>query len=319
MEKTMKAFGLLLAVMCLFVMAAPAAMAADYPSRTITVLVPFGAGGAADMHARTLQPALGKELGVNIVVKNIGGGGGTIGAAQAAAAKPNGYTMFYSPVAPICVQPHLRNIPYSYDSFKPIARVSSSPVVLIVSKKMPFKDVNEFIKDAKANPNKYSYASVGAGTIPHIAMVAFCNAVGIKMKHLPFRNGGEVMKALLANQVDVCAELPHLSTRYGLNVLATFDNERYPELPDVPTTKEIGVDFQYSLWMGYFAPKDTPDEIVARFRDAVKVALGDAKVLDKMKKQHVDLQYLAGADFTKFVKDSYEMNGEILKASGLKK
>lgn len=311
--------GSLIAGIFFFLSSASMAAAADYPERTITVLVPFGAGGAADMHARTLQPALSENLGSNIVVKNVGGGGGTIGAAQAASAKPDGYTVIYSPVAPITVQPHLRNIPYSYDSFEPIARVSSSPVVLIAAKDLPFKDVNAFIKDAKAHPNKYTYASVGAGTIPHIAMVAFTEAAGIKMKHLPFRNGGEVMKALLAGQVDVCAELPHLSTRYGLDVLAIFDEEEYSELPGVPSTKEIGIDFSYSLWMGYFAPKGTPADRVEKFRDAVEVSLGNADVLDKMHKQHVDIAYIAGEEFKTFVKDSYLMNEEILTASGLKK
>jgi len=271
------------------------------------------------MHARILQPALSEKLKTNVVVKNIGGGGGTIGVAQAAASRPDGYTMLYSPVAPICVQPHLRNIPYSYDSFEPIARVSMSPVVLIGAKALPFKDVNAFIKDAKANPNKYSYASVGAGTIPHIAMVAFCNATGIKMKHLPFRNGGEVMKALLGNQVDVCAELPHLSKRYDLDVLTVFDDNRYPELPKVPTTKEIGIDFTYTLWMGYFAPKNTPSDRVELFRNALAASLEDPQVLAKLKQQHVDLAHLAGEQFSEFVKDSYIMNEKILKASGLKK
>ncbi len=319
MTRKTKLFSLIMGSLAFFAIFTTMAVAENYPNRTITVLVPFGAGGAADMHARVLQPALSEKLGTNIVVKNVGGGGGTIGTAQAAASKPDGYTVLYSPVAPVTVQPHLRNIPYGYDSFEPIARVSMSPVVLIASKNLPFKDVNAFIKDAKANPNKYSYASVGAGTIPHIAMVAFTEATGIKMKHLPFRNGGEVMKALLAGQVDVCVELPHLSTRYGLNVLTVFDEKRYPELPDAPTTKEIGVDFIYSMWMGYFAPKGTPLDRVEKFRNAVSHALGNAEVLEKMKKQHVDLAYMEGEEFTNFVKDSYMMNGKILEASGLKK
>ena len=319
MKKKMQTFGLILSILCLFVMATPVVMAADYPSRTITILVPFGAGGAADMHSRLLQPALEKRLGVNIVVKNVGGGAGTIGAAQAAASKPDGYTMLYSPVAPICVQPHLRNIPYSYDSFEPVARVSNPPVVLLASKDLPFKDVNSLIADARKNPNKYTYGSAGAGSIPHVAMAGFCNTAGMKMKHLPFRHGGEMMKALLGNDADVSVELPHLATRYGLRVMAVFADEKYHHFPEAPTMKELGFDFSYALWMGFFAPKNTPADRVAKFREAVADSLKDKGILEKFKQQHVDLGYLDGQEFVDFVKNSYLENDKILKATGLKK
>jgi len=319
MKRKMQTLGSILSILCLLVMAAPAAMAADYPSHTITVLVPFGAGGAADMHSRLLQPALKKRLGVNIVVKNVGGGAGTIGAAQAAASKPDGYTILYSPIAPICVQPHLRNIPYSYDSFEPVARVSNPPVVLMASKDFAFKDVASFIVDAKKNPNKYIYDSVGAGSIPHVAMAGFCNKAGIKMKHLPFRDGGEMMKALLGNQVDVGVELPHLATRYGLRVMAVFADEKYHLFPEAPTMKELGFDFSYALWMGFFAPKNTPADRIAKFRKAVSDSLKDKEILDKFKQQHVDLGYMEGQEFVDFVKNCYLENEKILIATGLKK
>lgn len=319
MKRKMQTLGLILSILCLLVMAAPAAMAADYPSRTITILVPFGAGGAADMHSRILQPALKKRLGVNIVVKNVGGGAGTIGAAQAAASKPNGYTFLYSPIAPICVQPHLRNIPYSYDSFEPVARVSNPPVVLMASKDFAFKDVDSFIPDAKNNPNKYTYGSAGAGSIPHVAMAGFCSKAGIKMKHLPFRHGGEMMKALLGNQVSVSVELPHLATRYGLRVMGVFADETYHLFPEVPTMKELGFDFSYTLWMGFFAPKNTPADFIAKFREAVADSLKDKDILDKFNQQHVDLAYMEGQEFVDFVKNCYLENEKILIATGLKK
>ena len=319
MKRKAKLACLMAGALCLFTIAGSSAVAADYPSRTITILVPFGAGGAADMHSRTLQPVLQEKLGVNVVVKNVGGGAGTIGSAQAASSKPDGYTLLYSPVAPICVQPHLRNIPYSYDSFESIARVTNPPVVLMAGSKFPFKDVKSFVADAKSNPRKYKYGSCGAGSIPHIAMAAFCNTTGIKMKHLPFRHGGEMMKALLSNQVDISVELPHLSTRYGLEVMGVFDDKRYPRFPDVPTMKELGIDFSYTLWMGFFAPKGTPADRVETFRAAVAAALKNEGVLDRMEKQHVDLAYLPGQQFADFVKECYVKNEDILKATGLKK
>ncbi len=302
------------------IVATPATAFAAYPERPVTMVVVFPAGGATDLIGRLIQPALAKALGVDVVVKNAGGGGGTIGTAEVAAAKPDGYTIGLAPIGPTTTQPHLRELPYDTPKdLIPVCRVYDSPVVMMAAKDGKYADLKAMVEAAKSAPRSVTYASVAPGSIPHVVMAALEQAAGIEMKHVPFPGSAAMVKALLGGTVDALADVANLAPKYDLRPLAVYAEERMPEFPDTPTMREFGYDLIYSIWGGLFAPAGTPDEAVQTLSAACGEAMTDAKVIEGMKKQQTPIAYLDTAAFTSFVKSEYEKNGKVLAAAGLAK
>ena len=293
---------------------------AEYPDKPVTLIVPFGAGGATDGLARAILPALQEAVGEDVVVKNVSGGGGTIGAAHAAAAKNDGYSIILSPVAPITVQPHMRDLPYDVDSFEPICRVSMNPVALHVNKKSPFHSMADVVAAAKANPSKLTYASSGAGTIPHVLMTTFVNSENLKIKHVPFKGGSaKVMKGLLGGEVDLFADVTSLATRFDTRMIALFNPTRISESPDLKTAKEQGYDFSYAIWFGIFAPKGTPAGIIKHLAAACGQMLKAPASIKAMNNAKRNIAFLSGQDFRNFVASEYKKNAEFTTIAGLNK
>lgn len=292
---------------------------AEYPDHPVTVIVPFSAGGGTDSDARGFQPFFGKALGTTIVMKNVDGAAGTVGAAETARSKPDGYTLGFLPIGPAVIQPNLRNLPYSVDSFVPVCQINANPVVLMTSKDSPINTVEDFKKTVGAAPDKYAYGSSGAGTIPHLAMAATAVAMDLKMKHIPHKGTADAMKSLAGGFIQFFADTPVVVERFDTKPLAAYTDKRIDGLDAVPTMKEKGYDLQFSVWRGLFAPKGTPEESLAKLEVACKRAAESQGFKDFSAKAHNDIAYMGRKAFTEFVAAEFKKNAKILEAAGLKK
>ncbi|CCE07495.1 conserved exported hypothetical protein [Bradyrhizobium sp. STM 3843] len=288
------------------------ALAQDtYPSRNITMIVPFPAGGQADLAARPVAAALQRVLGKPVIVDNrAGGGGGSVGNAQAARAEPDGYTllMTLSSLAVLPEADRLFNRPVAYEvaQFAPIARVLADPTLLAVPASSPWKTLAEFVEDAKARPGEIPYGSSGPYGVLHVAMEMFAASADIKLLHVPFRGGGPALTALLGGTVQAMAAAPGTVKPQvddgRLRVLANWGAERIPTFPDTPTFIELGhKDVEMYIWAGLFAPRALPHPIMTRLREAMAQATTSPEVVKSFEAAGSVVAYLDAPDFTKFV------------------
>ncbi|MBM3529398.1 MAG: tripartite tricarboxylate transporter substrate binding protein BugD [Alphaproteobacteria bacterium] len=259
-----------------------AAQAQNYPARAVTVIVPFAAGGPADITGRIAADILSKQTGGQFVVENVGGAGGATGATRAARAAPDGYTLLLghlgTQAASLALNPNLAYNPRT--DFEAIGMVGEQPELLVVRQSLPPKTLKEFVAYAKANESKLNMAHAGVGSVSYTGCLLFNNAIGIKPTLVPFTGTAPVMNALLADQVDyVCdpilGPLPHV--RAGkMKALAITSAQRHPALPDVPTSAEAGLpQFNITIFFGLFAPKGTPKPTVDRLAAALMTGLDD--------------------------------------------
>jgi tripartite-type tricarboxylate transporter receptor subunit TctC len=273
---------LLSSLALVFVVAAGAAQAQDYPTRPVTIIVPFAAGGPADITGRIAADQLSKQLGQQFVVENVGGAGGATGATRAARAAPDGYTLLLGHLgthaAAVALNPNLAYNPQT--DFEPIGLVGEQPELLVTRKTLPPNNLREFVAYAKANESRLNMAHAGVGSVSYTGCLLLNAAIGIKPTLVPFTGTAPVMNALLAGQVDyVCdpilGPLPHV--RAGtLKALAITSNTRHPALPDVPTSAEGGLPaFNITVFFGVFAPKGTPKAVLERLIAALDKGLDD--------------------------------------------
>jgi tripartite-type tricarboxylate transporter receptor subunit TctC len=265
-------------------LAAPYAAFAQHawPTRTVTMIVPFPPGGQADLAARPIAAALEKLLGQPFIVENRGGGGGSIGNAAAARAAPDGYTLLMS-LSSLVVLPEADRImgrPPAYEAsqFTPIARVLADPTLLAVPAAAPWKTLAELIDDAKKRPGMIPYGSSGAYGTLHVSMEMFASAAGVKLLHVPFQGAGPAVKALLGGEVQALASAPGVLKAHvdagTVRVLANWGGQRIASFPDLPTFKELGFpDVEFYIWAGLFAPKGVPAPIVQKLGEAMKTAM----------------------------------------------
>lgn len=278
-----------LIVLALGLAAAVGAQAQAWPAKPVTLLVPFPPGGSTDMIARTLGTKLQDKLGGIFIVDNKAGAGGTVGAAAAKRAAPDGYTIFVSSLGPFVIGPHLIKNP-GYDPLKDfdyITVVVQAPNVLAVPASSPHKTLADVIAFHKANPGKMSFASAGNGTSDHLTAELFWQQTGTTGLHIPYKGGGPAMSDLLGSQVD--ATFMNINTGLAnikagkLRALAITSAKRSPLLPDVPTMEESGVKgvTVYS-WQAFAAPKGLPTDIKAKLHDALVAGLNDPQVRPKL-------------------------------------
>jgi tripartite-type tricarboxylate transporter receptor subunit TctC len=300
------------------VLIATSASAQAYPERPVTVIVAWTAGGATDLLTRGIQDAFQKALGGQVVVKNVPGAAGTLGTAEAARAAPDGYTILISPIGPITLQPHRMKLDYSYDSFDTVCKLVDSPVVLMAAPESKYKSVAEVVAAAKAAPGKLPYGSTGPGTIPHVSMLAFGKAAGIDIKHVPYKGSADVVQGLMTNTVDLFTDQPNLVPQYNLTALGIFASNRIPTYKDIPTLKEAGYDLQFSIWNSMFAPKGTPEPIMAKLESACRTALQDTGVIENLGKQRQPIDFLDRKGAAAFIAAEFKKNGALLSEAGIK-
>lgn len=294
-----------------------AGSAQAYPDGPVTLVVAWPAGGATDLMVRAMQDTLNKAIGGTTVVKNVVGAAGTIGAAEVAAAKPDGQTLLVSPIGPMVIQPQRMKLTYNPDSFETICKIVDVTVVLMSPPNSRFKTVADVIKEAKAQDGKLPFASTGAGTIPHMAGIGFQLGAKVKMKHVPFTGSAAVIQAMLAGTVELFSDQPNLVPRYNMTPIAVYSANRLPEFKDTPTMKELGYDLQFSIWSAIFAPKGTPEPVLAKLESACKTTMTAPAVIDLFGKQAQPIHYLDRKATRAFVAAEYKKAAGLLEAAGL--
>ncbi|MDB5510806.1 MAG: hypothetical protein JWR08_289 [Enterovirga sp.] len=290
----------LLALSAVLAMACPA-QAQTYPQRQITLVVPFSAGGTTDVIARIMADDMSRTLGQQIVIENVTGAGGTVGAARVAKGTPDGYTLLMgnlgTQAASVGLYPNLQYDPRT--DFEPVMNAAATPMLVVAKKDLPVKDFREFVAYLKANGEKLNYGTGGVGATSHLTCLFLDSILGTKPQHVPFRGSGPALNALLAGQIDyVCdqtvAVVPQIQAG-SVNGLVVAVQSRLGVLPDVPTSAEQGLpEFQATGWNAMFAPKGTPKEIVQRLNTAARAALANDGTRKRLLELGAELPDAAG-------------------------
>jgi len=305
-------------------MASDRAEAQSWPNKPIIFVVPFAAGGGTDAFARPLAAQLDGQLGQRVLIENKPGAGGTIGASHASKADPDGYTFFIGG-AHHAIAPSLYKLDYDLEKdFIPVAMIARPPQVLVVHpKKVTAKTVAELLDYARANPDKLSYASAGAGTTHHLAGELFKTMTKTRILHVPYRGAGPAMQDLLAGHVDM--EFDGLGSSASqikngnLRALAIAAPKRVPTFPDVPTAAEAGLPgYEVATWYAVFAPKNTPADIIERMRKELRTALQTQTIKDAWERNGSDVPEMEGKEFATFVNSEIARWGKVVKDAGVK-
>jgi tripartite-type tricarboxylate transporter receptor subunit TctC len=304
-------------------LAASVAEATSWPTKSLRVVVPFGAGSTTDIIPRIVFEQLGPQLGQAIVVENRSGAGGTIGTGMVAKASPDGYTILAHGSA-LTISPALySSLPYDpVRDFVPVVALGISPSVLVVHPK-GFRTVAELVAAAKAKPGGLNYSSVGVGSATHLSAERFRASAGIDGGHVPFKGGAEAMLEVMAGRVEfffgpVGLVLPNV--REGkLSALVVNGAKRSAALPDVPTTREAGfIDAEYPIWFGLFLPAKTPREVVEKLHQESVKALQAPKLRDRLAGLGIDPMVMTPKEFDAYVRREIETNAALVRAAGVK-
>jgi tripartite-type tricarboxylate transporter receptor subunit TctC len=314
----------LIALIAALAAAPPAAAQEAYPSKAITMIVPFPPGGVADIVGRPLADAMGRALGGPVVIENKAGAGGGIGMGYVAKAKPDGYTVLLA-LSSISILPEADKVTgrapmYQFRDFVPIARFTADPTVLAVRADSPWKTLAEFIADARKRPGVITYGSSGNYGTMHVPMEMFDAAAGIKMLHVPFTGAGPAVVALLGGTVDSVSSGPSTVVQHvkagKLRVLATWGEKRLASMPDVPTLTEAGFPVVFTQWTALFVPAGTPEPVIAKLRDAARAAVADPKFVAAMATVETPIQYLDSPELMRFWEADNQKLGEAVRRIG---
>jgi tripartite-type tricarboxylate transporter receptor subunit TctC len=279
-----------------------------YPSKPITLIVPFPPGGVADIVGRPFAEALSRELKTPVIIENKPGAGGGIGMGIVAKAKPDGYTLLLA-LSSISILPEadkvLGRAPlYQLDQFMPIARLTADPTVLAVRADSPWQTLQDFVADARKRPGAITYGSSGNYGTMHMPMEMLAQSANVKLLHVPFTGGGPAVVALLGGQVDALATGPSTVLQHvkagKVRVLASWGDHRLASLPDVRTLSESGFDTVFFQWSALFAPAGTPEAIVARLRDAARIAAADPRFVGTLATVETPVAYLDAPELRRF-------------------
>ena len=283
----MKSWKSLLALVASCAIAA-SAFAQSYPTRSIKMIVPFAAGGSTDIIARFTAAQLTKDLGQAVVVENVGGAAGALGTMQGMNAAPDGYTLLIATVSTMIVYPAAHPKPqYTLDNFVPITNIASMPNIITVTPSFPAKDLKEFIAVLKANPDKYSYATSGVGSINHMLGESFQAYSGTKIVHIPYKGSGPAIQDVMGGQVNILFDqFPSSKGQIDngkLKAIGAISPQPIPGYPNVMTMEAGGLKgFTDEAWYGLLAPKGTPPDVVAKLTDAMKKALANPELRAKL-------------------------------------
>ncbi len=296
----------------------------SFPVKPITLVVPFPPGGVADIVARPVAEALGRELGQPVLVENRAGAGGGIGMGFVARSKPDGYTMLLA-LSSVTVIPEAdvivgRNPMFALSDLKPIARFTADPTVLVVRADAPWRNLKDFLEDAKKRPRAINYGSSGNYGTMHVPMVMLEMGAGVSFTHVPFTGAGPAIVGLLSGQIDAVASGPATvlqNIKAGkLRALAQWGSNRLELLPDVHTLAEDGINVQYAQWSGLFLPAGVPDSVALKIKAAAKVVASDSRVRENISNAGSPLQYMDTGEFEKYVQADSKKMAELVKHMG---
>jgi len=304
--------------------AAQNAPAPVWPTRPVTVVVPFAPGGGTDIAGRLLAVRLGQKWGQTVVVDNRTGAGGVVGAELVAKAKPDGYTLLIGNVGTQSINPSLYKLTYDADkAFAPISLFAELPFAFVVNPNLPAKTPKELIALAKAAPDKYTYASSGSGGSPHLTAEIFQQATGVKFVHVPYKGGGPAMSDLMAGHVDMLFASILETSGYvktgKLRALAVTSAQRSPAMPDVPTLAELGVpNAESGSWVALLAPAGTPQALVDKIAADVKEAVATEDMRKALIAQGATPRGSTPAELQKTIDTDKLRYGQVIKAGGVK-
>ena len=301
------------------------AVADNWPSKPLRLIVPFPPGGAADTVGRIYAEKLGEALKQPVVVENKAGAGTAIAAEAAAKAAPDGYTLSLAPAGQLTILPHLNTaIPYDpFKDFAPVSLLASVPYVVGAAAETPVASVQGLIAKAKAEPGKLTYSSCGNGTLCHLSGELFKSLTGIDLLHVPFKGSAPAVQALLGGQVDLAFDTltvlaPQVKAGKVKGLVIT-SAARSPLLPDVPTAREAGVpDFVVSSWFGLVVPAAAPKDIVARLHQEIAYIAALPAVRERLSAQGIDAIAATPEEFTRTIAEDYARWGAVVQASGAK-
>jgi tripartite-type tricarboxylate transporter receptor subunit TctC len=272
------------AAACLALFGSAFAHAQTYPTKTITMIVPFAAGGPTDTVARLVAQSMGNKLKQQIIIENVGGAGGTIGAARVAKAAPDGYTLFLHHIGQSTAPALYRKLSYNAQAdFEPIGLVTDVPMTIVARKDFPARDFREFLAYVKANKDKVTYANAGVGSASHLCGMLFMTAIGTDLTTVPYKGTGPAMNDLLGGQVDfMCDQTTNTTSQIKSGKIKAYGvttKTRLASMPDLPTLNEAGLPgFEVAVWHGLYAPKGTPKPVVDTLASALQTALKDPNV-----------------------------------------
>ena len=300
---------------------------ANFPDKPISIHVGFPPGTSTDSIARILGEKMSKDLGQPIIVRNKPGVGGTLAPAEVAKAKPDGYNLLLSATAPMNTAAHLfKSLPYDpLKDFVPIGQTSWLPMMLVTNKTKGLDTFEKFVEYARANPEKLTYASIGNGTTSHLVMLMLLTKANLKMVHVPYQGSSQSQADVIGGNVDATFDTmvtvhPHYKSG-RLNALAVSTSRRAEMDPAIPTLEEKGIkDFNLGAWIGMFAPKSTPQPVVDKIHAALNRALQDPETSKKLVALGSEVVVSpTSADFGVFVKQNYDLWGELVKISGIER
>ena len=309
--------------LCLGAITLSPANAADYPNRPVHIIVGLTAGSGVDIMARMVGQKLAESMGQPFIVENKPGAGSNIGTRLAAAAEPDGYTIFVSTIANAINATLYKNLPFDVlKDFSPVILAATAPNILIVNPSVLAKSVAELIAYAKANPGKLTVGSSGVGTAPQMTAALFRQRAGINVVDVPFKGGPEATAALLGGQIDyliaiMSTALPHIKAG-RVRALGITSRQRSPLLPDVPTIAESGLPgFEAVTWFGFEVPKGTPQAIIDRLNKEIGKALATPEVKDKLAVQGLYVEGGTPEQFGSYMRAEFEKWGTLVRETGM--
>jgi len=296
----------------------------SWPTRSITMIVPFPPGGLADLVARPVAEAMSRELGQPVVIENKAGAGGGIGMSLVAKSKPDGYTMVMA-LSSLTVLPEAdvvlgRTPMFGLNDLRPVARYTADPTVLAVRAESPWKSVQEFVDDARKRPGAINYGSSGNYGTMHVPMEILAQVSGSKLTHIPFTGAGPAVVALLGGQIDAVSTGPATVLQHvkagKLRVLGHWGNGKLASMPEVTSLKDAGFNAEYAQWSGLFIPSATPEPVAQRIRAAARAAAQDAKVREVILGAGSPVQFQDSPDFEKYVQADAKRMVDVVKKIG---
>ena len=298
------------------------ARAAAWPTRPVTVVVPYAAGGNTDMMARLAAKYMSEKLGHNVVVDNRLGGGGAVGAVSVSQAPPDGYTLLFGAATQIVQLPMMQKVPYDPDKdLVPISIFGAGPYLLGIKASIPARTLGEFIAHVKANPGRLNYGTAGTAGGVHLNSVSFLVRAGLDMVAIPYKSGAPAMTGLLAGEVDMyfgnASELVQHADNKSIRILAASTLQRLPQLPDVPAVAETYPGYDTSSWNGFFAPGGTPTEILDAIEAQVIAAAKDPAIVERLHKLTILPYGNTREEFRKVIEAAKVSSREAMKAAGL--
>jgi tripartite-type tricarboxylate transporter receptor subunit TctC len=306
---------------------APSAFGQTYPARPITLIVPYAPGGSVDAVARVIAPRLGERLGQNIVVENVAGAGGVTGTQRAARAEPDGYTLLFSVESTMAIAKLVQPSVVQYDSqkdFQPITMIGKSPLVLVGKNSLPAKNLAELMALLRANSAKFSYATSGVGTSLHVAGEMINIEGNVRMQHVPYRVGAQIVTDMMGNHVDL-AVLPLVMAlpahRAGnVRIFAITEPARSPLAPDLPSIAEQPElkNVNITVWFGLFAPAKVPAAIADRLQQAVAAVIKEPDTRTKLEATNLQVVGSTPSEFAAFLAKEIEKYAAIVKAANIK-